>query len=154
MRQTNRQSVDIVGWQVTLPGLILLGSHQISSYMHSSSTPCKLTRYCIGLDVHRDTIAACVYDSDARRPCYETEFCAQAPIKLTRFVDLVHRRLDRFRACYEASCCGYVLYKDLTARGIDCAEIAPGLFLGAVVIELKTINEMQGSWRSTLRLVC
>ena len=111
---------------MTLPGLILLGSHQISSYMHALSTPPKPTRYFVGLDVDRDTIAAYVYDSVARRPCYETESCAQTPIKLTRFVDLVRRRFGGFRACYEASFCGYILYKDLTARGIDYAVIAPG----------------------------
>ena len=71
--------------------------------MHALSTPPKPTRYFVGLDVHRDTIAAHVYDSVARRPCYETEFCAQTPIKLTRFVDLVRRRFGGFRACYEAS---------------------------------------------------
>ena len=93
--------------------------------MHASSTPPKPTRYFVGLDVLRDTIAACFYYSVARRPCYETEFCAQTPIKLTRFVDLVYRRFGEFRACYEASFCGYILYKDLTSRGVKCAVIAP-----------------------------
>ena len=73
---------------MTLAGLILLGSDQISFYMHSSSTPSQPTCYFVGLDVHRDTIAAYVYDSDARCPYYETEFCAQTSIKLTRFVTL------------------------------------------------------------------
>ena len=115
-----------MGRLVTLPGLILLRSYQILSYMHAPSTPPKPTRYFVGLDVYRDTIATCVHVSVARRPCYETEFCAQTPIKSTRFVDLVHRRFGGFRACYEASFCGYILYKDLAARGIGCAVIAPG----------------------------
>ena len=99
--------------------------HQTSSYMHSSTSPSKPTRYFVGLDVHRDMIAARAYDSKARRPCFETEFCAQTPIRLMRFVDLDHRRFGGFRVCYEASFCGYILYKDLTARRIGCAVVAP-----------------------------
>ena len=94
--------------------------------MHSSSSPSKPTRYFVDSDVHRDMIAACVCDSKARRPCHETEFCARTPIKLTRFVDLVHQRVGGFRTCYEASFCGCILYIDLTVRGVDCAVIAPG----------------------------
>ena len=94
--------------------------------MHSSSSPSKPTRYFVGSDVDRAMIAACVYDSEASRPCYETGFCARTPIKLTRFVDLVHRRFGGFRACCEASFCGCILHRDLSARGIDCAVIAPG----------------------------
>ena len=94
--------------------------------MHSQSTQFCRPRFFTGLDVHRDTIAACVYDSETRRPCYETEFCAHTPNKLSRFVGDVHRKYGAFRACYEASSGGYVLHKDLKELGVDCAVIAPG----------------------------
>lgn len=81
-------------------------------------------RYFVGLDVHRDTTAACVYDLNLRRHGYETEFCAHTPSKLSRFVDHVRRKYGEFRACYEN--CGYVLYMDLKKLDVDCAVITPG----------------------------
>ena len=84
------------------------------------------TRYYIGLDVHRDTIAACVYDAELRRICDECEFSAQKPKRLCRFVESMRSRYGDFRCCYEASFCGTALYEALTAVGVDCAIIAPG----------------------------
>ncbi len=83
-------------------------------------------RYVAGLDVHRDTIAACVYDSGARHCCYEAEFSAHDPKKLRFFVKHVHTQYGKFRSCYEASSCEYVLYNALEELGVDCAVIAPG----------------------------
>ena len=94
--------------------------------MHSQSTHFCRPRYFTGLDVHRDTIVACVYDSDTRRSCYKTEFCAHTPNKLSRFVRDVHRKYGAFRACYEASSGGYVLHKGRMELGTDCAVIASG----------------------------
>ena len=41
--------------------------------MQPASSP---FRYFAGLDVHRDTIVACVYDQDRHRICYRAEFRA------------------------------------------------------------------------------
>lgn len=83
-------------------------------------------RYVVGLDVHRDTIAACVYDTDLRRICEESEFSAQVPKRLSRFVASTSSKYGAFRCCYEASYSGTALYEALTALGVDCAIIAPG----------------------------
>ncbi len=90
------------------------------------TSPSSQTRYFIGLDVHRATIASCVYDADLRRFCDEREFSAQKPERLSRFVASMRSKYDDFRCCYEASFCGTALYEALTALGVDCAIIAPG----------------------------
>ena len=94
--------------------------------MHSQFTHFCRPSYFTGLDVHRATIVACVYDSETRRPCFETEFWTRPPIKLSRFAGDVHRKYGVCRACYEASSDGYVLHEDLRELGMDCAVIAPG----------------------------
>ena len=88
----------------------------------SSSRP----RYFVGLDVHRDTIAACVYDAETRKVCTESEFSAQAPKQLSRFVNSTLLNYGVFRSCYEASYSGTALYEALTALDVECAIIAPG----------------------------
>ncbi len=90
------------------------------------TSPSSQTRYFIGLDVHRATIASCVYDADLRRFCDEREFSAQKPERLSQFVASMRSKYDDFRCCYEASFCGTALYEALTALGVDCAIIAPG----------------------------
>ena len=88
----------------------------------SSSRP----RYFVGLDVHRDTIAFCVYDSKLRHVCDEREFSTKDPKKLSHFVDALRAKYSDFRCCYEASFSGTALYDVLTALSVDCAIIAPG----------------------------
>jgi len=90
------------------------------------TTPSSRTRYFVGLDVHRATIASCVYDADLRRSCDEREFSAQKPERLSRFVASMRSKYSDFRCCYEASFCGTALYEALTALGVDCVIIAPG----------------------------
>ena len=88
--------------------------------------PSSRPRYCIGLDVHRDTIAACVDDAKLRCIRDEREFSAQKPKNLCRFVESMRSKYCDFRCCYEASFCGTALCDALTALGVDCAIIAPG----------------------------
>ncbi len=91
--------------------------------MSSTSVP---VRYYVGLDVHRDTISACVYDATEKRYCDEQVFFAHKPKSLARFVESTRSKYGHFRCCYEASFSGTVLYDTLTEHGVDCAIIAPG----------------------------
>ena len=93
--------------------------------MQTNSTSSSF-RYFVGLDVHRDTIAACVYDAHWRLPCHHAEFSAHDAARLRRFIDHVRARFGEPRCCYEASSCGYVLYRSLQELGVDCEVIAPG----------------------------
>ncbi|MCY4170332.1 MAG: hypothetical protein OXF08_01895, partial [Bacteroidetes bacterium] len=83
-------------------------------------------QYFVGLDVHRDTISASVYDADHRRFCEEKTFCAHSPTELSRFVDALKSKYGVFRCCYEASYSGTAFYEAMTDLGADCAIIAPG----------------------------
>ena len=71
-------------------------------------------RYFVGMDVHRDTIVACVYDAELRLPCHRAEFSADDAGKLRRFIDRVRARHGEPRCGYEASSCGYVRYRSWT----------------------------------------
>ncbi len=105
--------------------------------MSSTSVP---VRYYVGLDVHRDTISACVYDATEKRYCDEQVFSAHKPKSLARFVESTRSKYGHFRCCYEASFSGTVLYDTLTEHGVDCAIIAR--FPSAQAIKSKPISAM------------
>lgn len=82
----------------------------------------KSIRY-VGLDVHADTIAVAVAESDC------TESLGIIPNRPESVRKLVKRLgpVEHLRACYEAGPTGYVLYWQLTALGIHCDVVAPTL---------------------------
>jgi len=80
----------------------------------------------VGLDVHGKTIAVAV----ARGEGGEAEYVGEVPNSTDGLVRLIKKvgRTDRsLRFCYEAGPCGYVVYRELVARGHDCAVVAPSL---------------------------
>lgn len=78
----------------------------------------------IGFDVHKATISACVIDPEGGQILLEREFKNQFD-SLKKFIKLVRRRTGEPRCCYEASCCGFVLYHELTRLQVHCEVIAP-----------------------------
>ena len=79
----------------------------------------------VGLDVHRDTIAACVYDPASKAVCLEVELPSDDRAKLRKLMARIRGSIGEPRCCYEASSCGYTLYRTLTDDGVSCAVIAP-----------------------------
>ena len=78
----------------------------------------------VGLDVHKDTIAACWLRGDS-----QTEEAREMPND-GRAVRKLLRRLGgegELRVCYEAGPCGYELRRELERTGIHCEVIAPAL---------------------------
>jgi transposase len=79
----------------------------------------------VGLDVHQDTIAV------HGLPLNGDTALLQCTIKSDRVSVKKHftKWSSKFElhCCYEASQCGYVLYRQLTEMGIDCVVIAPSL---------------------------
>ncbi len=75
-----------------------------------------------GLDVHKDSIAACLLVRDTGEMVAE-----QLPNDRTRLLRAVHRwaKLGELHLCYEAGGAGFVLQRWLAAEGIDCVVIAP-----------------------------
>ena len=78
----------------------------------------------MGLDVHAETIAVAVAE-----PGGEVRSVGTIPNRLGSIRKTMGKPgpvKDR-RACYEAGPTGYVLYWQLTQRGVDCQVVAPTL---------------------------
>ena len=78
----------------------------------------------LGLDVHADTIAVAVAESDG-----EVRRYGVIPNQLDAIRRMVKKLgpASELRACYEAGPTGYVLFWELTALGVACEVIAPSL---------------------------
>ena len=88
------------------------------------SSPISASRLYVGMDVHKRTIALCVYDSDRGIVIDERELKHDLP-KVRKYLERLQRRSREIRCCYEASSCGYGLHRVLEAQGIRCEVIAP-----------------------------
>ena len=78
----------------------------------------------VGLDVHAETIAVAVAETGG-----EVRSLGVIPNRLESVRKLVHKLgpIQHLRVCYEAGPTGYVLYWQLTQRGVECQVIAPSL---------------------------
>jgi transposase len=83
----------------------------------------KVTRW-VGLDVHAETIAIAVAETDGTVRSLGT--IPNTPEAVARLVRKLGDR-DKLRVCYEAGPCGYVLYWQLTKLGVGCDVVAPTL---------------------------
>lgn len=89
------------------------------------STPSAAPIFCVGLDVHKDSVTAAVFRDRESEP----RTVDRLPYDLKR----IRRYFQRLqadgdvRACYEASGAGYVLQRVLTDWGIECELAAPSL---------------------------
>src|SRR5215469_11010982 len=78
----------------------------------------------LGLDVHAETIAVAVAESDG-----EVRWLLIIPNREESIRRLIKKlgSPEQLRACYEAGPTGYVLYWQLTSLGVKCEVVAPTL---------------------------
>lgn len=83
------------------------------------------TKTVVGLDVHKESIFAAVLPPDSDRVALATKF-ENSTAALKTFVERLRSR-GALTFVYEAGPCGYQVHRDLTAQGLECVVIAPGL---------------------------
>jgi len=79
----------------------------------------------VGLDVHKESIAIAVADSDGSAPETVATIPNETKLLIKRLKAL--GQLASLRCCYEAGPTGFVLHRSLREAGIDCIVIAPSL---------------------------
>ena len=79
----------------------------------------------LGLDVHKNSITMAFFIGQKK----EEEFIKKIlnnPKTLVKIIEKLSKEYH-LRVCYEASGCGYSIYRTLIKRGIDCIVVAPSL---------------------------
>ena len=80
----------------------------------------------IGLDVHKETIAVAVAESDGGEVRFFGEI-VNTPEALDKLVKQLSKAGAQLSFCYEAGPCGYGIHRQLRALGWDCQVVAPSL---------------------------
>ena len=78
----------------------------------------------VGLDVHKDTIAVAVASSGRGKP-RSLGVIANSKWSLLRLVGKLSPNGEVLGFCYEASSCGYEVYRWIQQAGHDCDVVAP-----------------------------
>jgi transposase len=89
--------------------------------------PKTTTTLFVGLDVHKDSIAVATCGS-AR--CDEPIFVGPIGTRqcdIDKMIRRLHSKASRLVFAYEAGPCGYVLYRYLTSKALECLVVAPSL---------------------------
>lgn len=84
----------------------------------------KITTF-VGLDVHKETIAAAVARA-GRGEAENLGIYPNTPEALRKLLRKLGPK-DELLVCYEAGPCGYALYRQLKREGIACLVVAPSL---------------------------
>src|ERR1700730_1353611 len=79
----------------------------------------------IGLDVHKATISATVAEDGRNGPVRFLGTIPNTPTDIAKLAKRLSKNNERLDFCYEAGCCGYGIYRQLTELGHACAVIAP-----------------------------
>jgi transposase len=94
------------------------------------------TLRCVGLDVHKDSIAIAVAEAEGGEPSLVGTIPNDTRLLLKQLKRL--GKGNRLRCCYEAGPTGYGLHRDLNAAGVSCIVVAPSLVPKQVGSRVKT----------------
>ena len=81
----------------------------------------------VGLDVHKDSISvAHCLDHESKPPHFVGKIGTRTA-DIDKLIRRLHSKASHLVFAYEAGPCGYVLYRYLTSKGLECQVIAPSL---------------------------
>jgi len=85
------------------------------------------TTFFVGLDVHKDSIAVAHAEAHCPDPPHYVGVIGTRQVDLDKLVRRLHSQAPDLVFAYEAGPCGYVLYRYLTGKGLECRVVAPSL---------------------------
>jgi len=96
----------------------------------------------VGLDVHKESIVIAWCRGGRGDQVYDYGKVSGSVTNLERVLRKLAKRegfeFKRLRVCYEAGPCGYVIYRRLTALGLECAVVVPNLIPSKAGERVKT----------------
>lgn len=99
----------------------------------------------VGMDVHKKTIALCIYHSETGAILDERALPHDLP-KITKYLRKAQSHHGMLRCCYEVSSCGFGLQRTLQANGISCEVVAPSS------IPRRSGDRVKTDWRDARKL--
>ncbi len=85
------------------------------------------TTLCVGLDVHKDSIAVAYARAQQNEAPHFVGSIGTRQADIDKLLRRLHAKASQLVFAYEAGPCGYVLYRYLTSKGLECQVVAPSL---------------------------
>ncbi len=79
----------------------------------------------IGLDVHKESVSVAVAEDGRNGDVRFIGPIPNTPTDIAKLAKRLQKDGHRLEFCYEAGCCGYVIYRQLTDLGHGCTVVAP-----------------------------
>ena len=87
----------------------------------------QVTPLFVGLDVHKDTISVAFAAGGEGEPPHFFGQIGTRQCDIDKLLRRLQTRSRKLLFAYEAGPCGYVLYRYLTKKGLECRVVAPSL---------------------------
>lgn len=92
----------------------------------------------VGLDVHKVSISVSVAEDGRDGPVRFVGEVPNSPTDVAKLAMRLAKNGDQLEFCYEAGCCGYGVYRQLTDLGHGCMVVAPSLIPKKLGDRIKT----------------
>lgn len=81
----------------------------------------------VGLDVHKASVSVSVAEDGRNGAVRFLGPIPNTPVDIAKLAKRLQKDASRLEFCYEAGCCGYVIYRQLVELGHGCMVVAPSL---------------------------
>jgi transposase len=81
----------------------------------------------VGMDVHKESISATAADEGRDGPIQFLGPIPNTPTDVAKLAKRLAKDGHRLEFCYEAGCCGYGIYRQITGLGHGCTVVAPSM---------------------------